>query len=106
MNIIINYAEKSHLTGYRVPMSTPFFYPDVYRDRGYTAKLVDFSHLELTSPYGVKIVYEVSFTYKNYNHTAALNRSGAEWARMHRAMENIVTLRLQNTVRYINRRKW
>lgn len=92
--------------GFRFPLTRTPFYPDTYRDCGYTAKVVDFNRLVVTSPYGDTREFIVSYSMDGNDNCKLFARSCDANIRFWKAIEGVAIAKLNNMVRYINRHKW
>lgn len=108
MNIEIHYTEVSPTPcdGFRIPMTNTGLYPDIFRRNGYTAEVVDFNRLFVTSPNGCVQEFVVSYDMTGNDHRKMWLRSTDESTRFWKAVEAVIMARLRNTVRYINRHQW
>lgn len=92
--------------GFHFPLTRTPFYPDTYRECGYTAKVVDFNRLVVTSPYGDTREFIVSYSMDGNDNCKLVARSCDANIRFWKMIERVVTVKLSNTVRYINRHQW
>jgi hypothetical protein len=110
INITIRYTELNtygeEMRGFRIPLAHAGLYPDIYRDNGYTAKLVNVNRLVLTSPWGHVKEYAIAYEMDGHDYKKMMARTSEQNVRFYRAIENVLMARLENTVRYINRHTW
>lgn len=109
MNIIINFTAITRPTTnfYHIPMATDDIHPDMYRESGYTAKIVDFNRLVITHPDGYYTAeYVVSCDLVNHDWQKMIARNDKESARFWNLVDKVAVARLNNLVRYINRATW
>lgn len=91
--------------GFRIPLAKSSLDLDFSREMGYTAKLVDFNRLVITTPHCTE-EYVVSFELTGNDSQKMWERDTDANIRFWQAVERVVMARLDNAIRYINRHRW
>lgn len=92
--------------GFRFPLTCTPFYPDTYRECGYTAKIVDYNRLVATSPYGDTREFVVSYSMDGNDDRKLMARGCDANICFWKAAERVAVAKLNNIVRHINRHHW
>ena len=105
IKITLKFVELSadDIDGFRIPSATDL-YPHIYREHGYTAKVVNFNRLLLTSPYGKVKEYAVSYEIDGCDYVKMSMRNSTENRRFWALAERVAIAQLTTIVHRINQR--
>lgn len=105
IKIELKFVELStdNIDCFRIPSATTL-YPQIYKDHGYTAKVVNFNRLLLTSPYGRVKEYAVSYEIDGCDYVKMSMRNATENHRFWALAERVAIAQLTTIVHHINQR--